>query len=377
MILPKILLKKLILTQLKIGSLGFGGPLATMALMRDELVDKHKLVTSQRYLEGLAVVKLLPGPVSTLLAVFLGIEIAGFWGGLFSALCFVLPAFLLMLVLSYLSSSLEQLPDIQLYFRSILDVLSFSVLAVIVHTSWKLFYEAWSKSYFGRKQSFWVALFALVALFLAWRDVLEPVILIFSAFMGWVVSRRMAHPKRPTHLSVEPFSIFLLFFTAGLTVFGTGYMILPYLQRELVEVHGWISQKDFLDAVVYGNLTPGPVIIASTYMGFKIASWSGATFATLGIFLGPMILMFILYPLLKKLRGAPWMEGVMLGLLPAVATTILYGVGQIAQKMQFHWLGLVIFLISLLLCFKKISTWKIFLLGMALSIVLVVSGFQV
>ncbi|MBS1985733.1 MAG: chromate transporter [Bdellovibrionales bacterium] len=344
-------------SQLKVGTFGFGGPLATMSFMRDELVHHKKLVSDARYLEGLGVVKLLPGPVSTLLAIFLGQEIAGIPGGLVSGLCFIFPSFLALLGISVLHDRLPPGIVEAPLFRSIMEGVQIAVLAVVFYTCWKLFSEAAKRPYAGKARPAIATLFGLSAAALAFLHLPELVILLASGVSGalllsWLASR--------SSLRVDPLSLFWVFFTAGVTVFGTGYMVLPHLQRVLVEEHAWLSTQDFLDAVAWGNLTPGPVVIASTYMGHRIAGLGGALAATAGIFAAPFVLMLALSPLLKRVLGRPWVEGAMMGLLPAVAATIAVGLLALGRGVKWGPIAFAMLLLCTVLCFRRWSVVKVF-----------------
>lgn len=343
--------------QLRVGALGFGGPLATMAMMREELVVKRKLVSESRYLEGLAVVKCLPGPVSTLLAVFLGQGVAGWVGGLVSVTAFVLPSFLALLGLALLRDHLPPGTLQSGVLGSVMGCLQAAVIVVILATCWKLYRDAAERPYAGAHRPKLVMLIAGLAGGAAYVGLAEPWILLACAAIGFGVIRA----SEPRVLRVDLLTLFMVFFTAGCTVFGTGYMILPHLQRILVQEHAWLTAPDFLEAVAWGNLTPGPVVIASTYMGYLMSGLPGACVATVAIFAGPVLLMLALSPVLKRVLGKPWMEGALLGILPAVAATIAVGSLVLAKSLTWNpvrWLALAV---AVGLTWRKVSVPKIFL----------------
>jgi len=356
----------LVKSQFRVGLLGFGGPLASMAMMRDELVVKRRLLSESRYLEGLGVVKLLPGPVSTLLAVFLGQEVFGFLGGLLSVLCFVIPSFFLMLAISVLESRFLGDEISMGGFALVMGFLQASVLSIILWTCVKLFQDCLKREYSGKKEVPLVVIFAAVAALLALVHAPEILILLCCGLGG--LGLQLLKTKASRLNSVGAAAIFWTFYKAGLTVFGTGYMVLPYLQRVLVDERHWLTMPLFLNGVAYGNLTPGPVVIASTYFGYQMGGLSGATAASLGIFLGPIMLMLILGPWLRRFLGRPWVEGILLGLLPAVAVTIALSLVPMAQAMQWDLVKAAVALIALIASMKKISGWKILLATLALGI---------
>lgn len=317
-----IVLWQLCLSQLRVGTIGFGGPLATMALMRQELVERRGFVSSERFLEGMAVVKLLPGPVSSLLAIFLGLEVSGILGGLLSLVCFVFPSFLLLLAVSIIGqwglTGIVGVTAVGLG-QSALGYLQLAVFGLILMSCQKLFIDARNRKYFGSDRPVSVSLIALVSGALVWARVPEVQILLGSlAVVAAFFWFRRASLRLNT---LGVFTIFFIFFQAGATVFGTGYMIIPSLYRELV-AGGLLDEKLFLDAVTWGNLTPGPIVIAATHMGFSLGAIPGAVAATVGIFAAPAIIMITLYPLLSRLLKWRWSEVLFLAVLPAVASTI-------------------------------------------------------
>lgn len=326
-----------------------------MAYMRRELVERERLVDDGRYLEGVAVVKLLPGPVSTLLSVFLGNRIAGTVGGLLSVLCYIFPAFLMMLLIAWGRDHIDRALLESAGWKAFMTGLQVAVIAIVLQTCWKLFSEAVRKSYAGIPRPIAAALIALGAAVLAYLHVPEPLVLVGAACVGVAVLAR-----RPAGLRVDPVTLFFTFLWAGLTVFGTGYMVIPHLQRVLVETHGWISATDFLDGVAWGNLTPGPIVIASTYWGFIMGGWSNAMAATLGIFCGPIVLMMALEPFVRRAFGKPWIEGALLGLIPSVASTIAVGMLSLVKAIAWGPAAAVVFAVGLVGAFRGYAAPVIF-----------------
>jgi chromate transporter len=308
---------------LKVGAIGFGGPLAAISLMRVEVVERRRLVSPERFLEGLAAVKLLPGPISTLLAVFLGTQVAGVVGGVVCGVAYVLPAFLLLLLIAVLRDYLGPGLINSFYFQLPMESIQVAVVAIVLVTCWKLFRESQKRVYAGRPRPTVATAIALLAGFAAWKNLPELAILAVAGALGWGSLTRSVRRDR---LRVDPFTVFMIFFLASLTVFGTGYMVLPHLQRVLVEERHWLEPSAFLEAIAWGNLTPGPIVIASTYMGYVMDGFRGAVFATAGIFAAPILLMSALAPVLRRVLGKPWVEGLLLGVLPAVSATIALGI---------------------------------------------------
>jgi chromate transporter len=354
---------ELLKVQLKVGSLGFGGPLATIALMRQEWVERHKWVSEAQFLRGLAAVKLMPGPIATLLAVYLGMERGSGFKGVVSAIGFVIPSFVLILTIaiaeSYLPPRWHEVSSVALPIQG-LQVLIFAVITV---AAWKLLAEAQKSPVLGRPRRLESLGFALLAVLLMALGVNEFWILAVCAGLGalWLWMSQTWFRDR---LQSDPLSLFLIFFGLGFTVFGTGYALIPALHSALVVDRGWLSEEAFLQAILYGNLTPGPIVIASTYMGYQISGWGGAIAATLGVFGAPVLLMLLLHRHINRLLGGTFGQALLLGLLPAVAVTIAAAAWQLAQGLEWNWTWVLLFL----LCLYLLHVRKINFLRLALAV---------
>ena len=346
---------RLCLSSLRVGVLGFGGPLATMSMMRDEIVAREKLVDDSRYLEGLGVVKMLPGPVSVLLIVFLGQEVAGTIGGILASMLYILPSFLLMLGIAVLEDQLAPyVGPVKSELLGALKGLTIVVIGIILQTCWKLFSDAFNRDYKTSMAKMKVAAFVILSGILVLLGLHELLILLTCAVFGYLLWR---WGKVESQFNVAPLVILGVFFTAGLTVFGTGYMVLPHLDRVLVGQNHWITPQEFLTSVAYGNLTPGPILIASSYMGFKMNGYLGSVIATFGIFAGPIMLMLMLGPLVRKALKGAWTSGVLMGLLPAVATTIALSLRSFTKGIEWTPVAIALVAVSFVLTVRKVPAW--------------------
>lgn len=193
--------------QLRVGSLGFGGPLATMALMREELVEKRELVTRDSYFKALAAVKVMPGPVSSLLATYLGLEIAGVLGGLLSAFCFIFPSVLMMLAICIFEDHASVFFASPL-FRRAMGGLQISIIAVIFYTCWHLFIEAYRRTYHGVAQKKAVIFFALLAAGLSLAKVHELAVLLICGLMAYA----WLSPASPRAHAFSGKSFYIIFY---------------------------------------------------------------------------------------------------------------------------------------------------------------------
>ncbi|HEY7357414.1 MAG TPA: chromate efflux transporter [Ktedonobacterales bacterium] len=348
---------------LRLGVVGFGGPLAHIGLMEDHCVTRRQWMTRQQFLEGLAICNLLPGPTSTQLSIYLGYLRAGPLGGLVSGACFIFPAFVLVLLLAWVYVQYGALPQVSALFVAIGPV----VIGIIVNTLYRTGKTALTHP------ATWVI--ALVACALVVHPFLPPAfnlltILLASGLVGALLFTRAfkqqpvaaketaaAPPEAPGAdtslksvlaaplLGVKAFAaaaaptaglltLALVFFKIGLLMFGGGLVVAPLLQQELVDGPHWLTTKQVVDGLALGQLTPGPVTTVATFAGYAVAGLPGGVVATLAVFAPSFILVLSLTPLLLRVRGAPiaraFLKGITAGALGAIAAAaILFGLAAI------------------------------------------------
>lgn len=318
----------------KLAWIGFGGPLAHIAMMQDEAVERRRWLTKDEFTEMLGLTNMLPGPNSTELAIHIGYRIGGRRGGLLTGFAFTFPAFAMMALLSWLYFTYRAIPSVEGLFYGINPV----VVVLIAVTVWRL----------GRSAiTDWKLLLIALGSFLG--SVLTPVnealillmaggvgILLYgppfqklgkglAAFLSFPLSLA-ASPALPTTASLA-----LVFLKAGSLLFGTGFVIIPLLAPDVVATYQWMTQKEFFDGVTLGQVTPGPVVKTATFVGFKAGGLLGAAVATVAIFLPPFVLVLSLAPILKRLRQNPWLQGFLRGVRPGAVGTILGIVVFMAQ----------------------------------------------
>ncbi len=352
---------------LRLGVIGFGGPLAHIGLMEDQCVARRKWVTRQQFLEGLAICNLLPGPTSTQLSIYLGYLRAGMLGGLVSGACFIFPAFVLVLILAWAYVQYGSLPQVGALFLAIGPV----VIAIIVHTLYRTGKTALTNI------PTWII--ALVACALVVYPLLPPAvnlltILLAAGLAGILLFTRSfrnqppASPLSESSTSVSPakdggsgesstassslkvliamplvvgkalmvsgtvalISLALVFFKIGVLMFGGGLVVAPLLQQELVDGPHWLTTQQLLDGLALGQLTPGPVTTVATFAGYAVDGFAGGIVATLAVFAPSFLLVLSLTPLLLRVRNAPiargFLKGITAGAQGAIAAAaILFG----------------------------------------------------
>jgi chromate transporter len=324
---------------LKLGTISFGGPAAHIAMMDDEVVKRRQWLSRDRLMDLLGVTNLIPGPNSTELAIHLGYERGGLWGLIIAGTCFILPTMLIVWGLAALYVQYQTLPQFDWLLYGVKPV----IIAIILQALWKLGQKAikdWPTSIAGASVivAFFLGLNELLLLLLAGIGVM--------GFKGWRQSTR--NGTTPTLLLVpflglfaqansspaiaQPttwFNVFGFFLKVGSVLYGSGYVLLAFLQRDLVERSQWLTSQQLLDAIAIGQVTPGPVFTTATFIGYLLAGHAGAIAATVGIFLPAFVLVAVINPWVPKLRASKgvsaFLDGVnaaSMGLMAVVTWTL-------------------------------------------------------
>ena len=312
---------------LRLGTLGFGGPIALAGRMQDELVTERHWIDPQEYKEGLALAQLAPGPLAAQLAMYLGWVRFGALGATLVAAAFIGPSFVMVLILSASYVKFGGLPWMQSLFYGIGGV----VIAIIARSVVRL-----STVTIGRNVLLW-ALFAVNAGITIVTESEVVWVLVLSGVVCLLARRRQAAPA--VHgLVVVPrlpvtgalavaaggilWQVFTYFATAGLFVFGSGLAIVPFLYGGVVRRFHWLSERQFVDAVAVSMITPGPVVITVAFIGYLVAGWSGATAAALGVFLPVYLIVLIVAPRFHRLVQSPRLKAFVDGVTAATTGAI-------------------------------------------------------
>jgi chromate transporter len=303
---------------LKLGTIGFGGPAAHIALMRHEVVDRRKWLGEQHFLDLVGATNVIPGPNSTELAIHIGRERAGWKGLLVAGSAFIAPAMIIVLGLAWLYVEYGTTPAAENLIYGIAPV----VIAIIVDALWKLAKVA-------AKGAALLVLGALVFVFyLAGAN--ELILLGAAAILASVVANRhrIARAGMPLFIMAMPLvrwsaarpsdedlpQLFLLFLKFGSVVFGSGYVLLAFIRADLVSRLGWLTNEQLVDAVAIGQFTPGPVFTTATFIGYLVGGLAGAVLATIAIFLPSFLFVAALNPVIPKIRRSQWLAPALDGL---------------------------------------------------------------
>ena len=315
-----------------LGFTGFGGPIALIQQMRFDLAEnpENQMITEQEFDRAFTMIKAMPGPVAFQMAVYIGVKQKKFWGGLVAGLGIILPAFAMMVILAVFYDTIIQN---QILNRAIQGA-QYAVASVIMMGLYKL-----SKMYHAQI-SFWIfAIFAAVSFYF---KLIPETILIIGTGILFVLFSLVPLKNKLMNWSFFVISaldkdrlipIFKDSFQTGALVFGTGLAAFPFLQTAFVDQRGWLDLQTFNDAISFGQMTPGPVTIATTFMGYKMAHFPGALAATIGLFLPAFIHMTTWFPkALDWLSRQCWITHFIAGSTAAVVGCVFVTVVNMNQN---------------------------------------------
>jgi chromate transporter len=351
-------LQEVIALFLRLGITAFGGPAAHIAFMHEEVVTRKKWLTDQEFLDLNSAVNLIPGPNSTELAIHLGYLRAG-WRGLIGAgVAFILPAMLIVLALAWAYVEFGTTPQADALFYGIQPV----IIVIIAQALWVL----------GRKAVKNVAtgVVGVATIALYFLGVNEILLLVVAGVVILLIENahnlRNANPTLlfPFALAPATFSLPLLFFTflkIGSVLYGSGYVLLAFLHDDFVQNLGWLTEKQLLDAIAVGQITPGPVFTTATFIGYILGGVPGALVATLGIFLPSFVFVAITHPFVPRLRQSKLFSSLLDGVNVASAGLMA---GVMIQLARAAWIDIPTVLIAivaavLLFRFKVNSAWLV------------------
>ena len=368
----RVPIRELVRYYLRLGLLGFGGPVALVGQMERELVGDKRWLTKDEMREGIAVCQSLPGPLAIQVGIWISYIRGGFWGAWAGGWAFILPNFVIVAALGALYVRLEGLPAVAHIFYGV----SPAVIALILHSCYRL-------TKLGMKD--WLEWALAVAAFVITVAVQAEVALVFIGcgivglvYYGSFVRGRKAASTNSLMIGVPLFAtsaapgslgtmlgkLLTFFLKAGSLTFGSGLVIVPFLEKGLVQQTGWLNEREFLVAVAMGMISPGPVVITATFVGYLVAArlggslleglW-GSLVSTIGIFLPSFLLVLIVAPILVRYRTNPNVQGFIKGAYAAAIGTIVGACVLLAKIAIGDWLTALVALGSLVVLFR----WKV------------------
>lgn len=388
-------LKEIAKVFFRLGFFAYGGPAAHTAMMNEELVEKRKWVSRERFLDLMSATHIIPGPNSTELAIHMGHERGG-WKGLFIAgLTFILPAFFLVVIFAWVYTNYGMLPQVQ----DVLTGVKAVIIAVIANALISLFRSAVKKSWFlvilaAVMAGAWFGLneilllaFGALAMYAIQRFVFDrqgtkgklhaflPLPLLGGLFPFQNITYRFAEVgttrlapnavRFMTQVATQPsvLEVFLRFLKIGAILYGSGYVLVAYLESEFV-VPGMLTSQQLLDAVAVGQLTPGPVFTTASFVGYLLQGLPGAVVGTIGIFLPSFLLVGLLTKITAKLRSSLALSRILDGVNVASLGLMAVTTFHLAQTSLINvWLMLIAIASFVLLRFFKVNSIWLILAG--------------
>src|SRR5712691_8881777 len=370
----------LFLSFLRIGSTAFGGFMALISVVQDEIVERKKLLTHNEMLDGISLATILPGPIAVNVVAYVSYKLRGGPGALVSATGVILPSFILIVALSAAYFRWGQIPVVNKLFLGFIP----AVTAIIVHAAWGMA----RKTILGLPELI-IAVTACLLLLYKGGFFITLSIIVSAGLIGWLSFAAFSNPSAGTNknkparkrkavtllalnapLAAAPFlalnadlavKLFLTFAGMSVLLFGGGFVFIPLIQQIVVQEQGWLTRQEFIDAIALGQITPGPILISAAFIGYKLMGLLGAAIATVAIFLPPALLMLASAHFLMRARESKAVQAVLRGIRPAVIGMIAAAAWSIGITAVPNWLSAVIFLAALaaLLRFRVDVAWII------------------
>ncbi len=354
----------------KLGATAFGGPAVHIALMEEEVVARRGWLTREQFLDFLGATNLIPGPNSTEMAIHVGRVRRGWAGLLVAGISFILPAALMVGCLAWVYVRFGALPQIAALMYGVKPV----VIAVIVQGAWRLGRTAVKTAWLGA-----LGIAAAIASALGMDALL---VLALAALASAVLHAARSGRQVPaaawatSWVAWVPSSaslgwVFLVMLKIGATIFGGGYVLVAFLRSDLVVRLHWLTERQLLDAIAVGQVTPGPLFTTATFVGYLLGKSPGAALATLGIFLPAFVFVAASGPLIPRLRRSAWTADVLDGINVAALALMTVVSAQLARSAVVDWVTAAIALTSalLLIRYRVNSAWLV-LGGAALGLLL-------
>jgi chromate transporter len=327
---PRYPLQQLTAYFLKLGTIGFGGPVALVEYMHRDLVERRDWIAESDYRDGLALAQLSPGPLAAQLAIYLGFVHYRVLGATAAGVAFVLPSFIMVVALGWAYVRYGGLEWVQAVFYAV----GAAVIGIIAYSAYRL-----TQKTLGGTGLLW-AIYLVSAIATVITETEDVRLILAGGVIVWLVrtGRRQGWLAGTPALLLTPAGaagldfdllrrIFAFFTYAGAFVFGSGLAIVPFLYGGLVKQHGWLTEQQFLDAVAVALITPGPVVITTGFIGFLLAGLPGATVASIATFLPAYLLTILPAPYFKRYGKhagvAAFVDGVTAAAIGAISGAVV------------------------------------------------------
>jgi chromate transporter len=348
---------------LRLGFVAYGGPAAHIAMMEERLVRRRSWVSSERFLDLVGAVNLLPGPSSTELAIYLGEIRGGLAGLILAGACFILPAALLVVAMAWAYGKFGAIPQVS----GLLFGMKPVVVALIAQAVWNLARTALKNS--------WLALLACAVVLFVLLGV-NILLVLIGAGLLWMLIRAGRNLVNSDAAGAGIFGlfsatacasagmlpVFLYFLKIGVVLFGSGYVLLAVLRADLVVKLHWLKDAQLLDAIAVSQATPGPFFTVATFIGYLLGGWRGAGLATVGMFLPAFVYVAITASFLPQLRKSTLASAFLDGVNAAAVALMAFVGWQFARATLVNVPAVLMAVVSVLLVFrfKVNSAWLVF-----------------
>lgn len=382
--IPNYTLRQLVLYFLKLGYSGFGGPVALVGYMHRDLVEKRKWISEDDYKEGLALAQLAPGPLAAQLGIYIGFVHYRVWGATLAGLAFVLPSFIMVVLLGIAYQLYGGLPWMQAVFYGV----GAAVIGIIALSAYKLTIKSISKLKIESIKNNWLLwLFYLSMAAVTIITQSEEVLLIIAlGFLYMLIKAPPKWVKKPVSTNSILFAsigfwqfewstlgqIAWFFTKAGAFVFGSGLAIVPFLHGGVVTEYQWLNEKQFVDAVAVAMITPGPVVITVGFIGYLVAGFPGAAIAAIATFLPCYLFTILPAPYFKKIAKNKSIKAFVDGITAAVIGALMGAVVVIASHSIIDITTAIIAIVTIvcLIYLKKVKEPHIILVAGIIGVIL-------
>jgi chromate transporter len=377
--IKKYSLAALIKYFIKLGAIGFGGPVALVGYMHRDLVEKRKWITNDDYKEGLALAQLAPGPLAAQLAIYVGYVDYKIIGATSVGIAFILPSFLMVLTLGFVYVLYGSLPWMQSMFYGV----GAAVIGIIAMSSYKL-----TKKTIGKDWLLW-GLFIIIAVTTFLTESENIWLILAAGFVVWFYKSPPSFKHTVPNFFIPPFllqistsisfneklvDIWWFFLKAGAFVFGSGLAIVPFLYGGLVKENHWLTEQQFLDAVAVAMITPGPVVITVGFIGYLIAGFPGACIAALATFIPCYLFTIIPAPYFKRYGKMAAIKSFVDGVTAAAIGAIAGAVIVLAKRQLIDTTSIAIAIITVLILVRFKVQEPLIIIAAALLGLLIKSG---
>jgi chromate transporter len=367
----------------KIGITSFGGHAALVSVLQKELVEKKGIISEEVILDGLSIASFLPGPLAVNVVTLIGYKLRGWLGAAISMASVLLPSFILMIAIAALYGKYSNLEPVNNFLSGVIPV----IIALILSLCYNMVVKHVSKPW-----QYITMLLIIVAAF--YLNSYQAIILyiLTGAVLGYVFSRKDESNQITEPASIDKYKrlylysglvvvvlIFLVLYfvlngihhqllfefgQVSLTLFGGGYVMIPILHEIVVDNFNWLSSSEFANAIAFGQVTPGPILVSATYVGYKLGGIMGAFLATMGIFVPSAVVMIIVGNVFERVKTYAVMDGIMKGVRPVIIALIAYSGWILFDSLDQKLFSLIITIASfLIITYTKFNYFLVILIA--------------